>query len=206
MKTQNFKKTLATIATVGVLALLAGNAVAQDSSVSTATSSAAPTAAASAPVQLSYGVPQVLQLAQAKVSDVTIVAYIQNSATIYALSAPEIVYLKQQGISDAVLNAMLNQRSRLAQSAAQPAPQQNYSDSSSAQTPNATVQPTVTYQTVPSSTVYVIPATQSYYYQPYYGYYGWPYPAVSLSFGFGGWGGYHGYHGGGGFRGGGWHH
>ncbi|MGA2030226.1 MAG: hypothetical protein ABSG87_09160 [Verrucomicrobiota bacterium] len=184
--------------------MLALSVVAQDSS-----NSAAQATAVSQPApQLSYGVPQVLQLAQAKVSDDTIVAYIQNSGTIYALNASEIVYLKQQGISDAVLNAMLNQRSRLAQSATQPAPQQNYSDSSSAQTPNATVQPTVTYvQTVPSPTVYVVPDTQTYYYQPYYyGYYGWPYPAVSLSFGFGGWGGYHGYHGGGGFHGGGWHH
>jgi hypothetical protein len=206
MKTRNFQKRLVAIAAVAMLALLAGNAVAQDSNSTTAANIVPPAANQSAP-QLSYGVPQVLQLAQAKVSDSTIVAYIQNSGTIYALSASEIVYLKQQGISDVVLNAMLNQRSQLAQSAAQPAPQQNSSDNNSAQTPNATVQPTVTYQTVPSSTVYVIPDTQSYYYQPYYyGYYGWPYPAVSLSFGFGGWGGYHGYHGGGGFHGGGWHH
>src|SRR5438067_6721187 len=64
-------------------------------------------------VMLSHGVPQVLQLSQANVGDDVIVRYIQNSGTIYALSAPEIVYLKQEGVSDAVLGAMLDQRKRL---------------------------------------------------------------------------------------------
>jgi hypothetical protein len=190
MKTRNFQKPL--LAAIAGLALLAGNILAQDSTA------ANPTAAAvqSAP-QLSYGVPQVLQLSQAKVSDGTIVTYIQNSGTIYALDANQIVYLKQQGVSDTVLNTMLNQRQNVANSAAQTAP-----PPASAQTPNAVAQPTVTYSTVPSSSVYVIPDTQTYrydayYYQPYsypyYGYYGWSYPAVSLSFGFGGrWGGGHG--------------
>jgi uncharacterized membrane protein YgcG len=110
---------------------------------------------------------------------------------------------------------MLNQRSRLTGST-EPATSTASAPAASDQT-NATAAPTVTYvqQTVPSSTVYVIPDTQTYYYYdsyPYYGgYYGWP--AVSLSFG---WGGYHGggFPGGGfrsgGFRGGGfnggWHH
>jgi hypothetical protein len=182
--------------------------------------------AGGAPVQLSYGVPQVLQLSQAKISDSTIVAYIQNSGTIYSLNASEIVYLKQQEVSDAVITTMLNQRQRVTQAAAQTAPQAPATATTSqpgrAETSTAAAQPTVTYvQTVPSSTVYVIPDTQTYrydnwYYNPYpcYGgyYYGWPYPAVSFSFGIGGgyrggyyrggWGGYHGgYH-----SGGGWHH
>jgi hypothetical protein len=173
---------------------------------------------------LSYGVPQVLQLSQAKIGDSTIVAYIQNSGTIYSLNASEIVYLKQQGVSDAVLTTMLNQRQRVTQAAAQTAPQvtaaATASQPGSAETSTAVAQPTVTYvQTVPSSSVYVIPDTQTYnydayyyrpYYYPYYG--GWYYPPVTFSFGFGGgyhggyyrggWGGYHGgYHGGGG-----WHH
>ncbi|MGA8181073.1 MAG: hypothetical protein WB792_13510 [Desulfobacterales bacterium] len=48
---------------------------------------------------LSYGMPQVLQLAHAKISDSTIIAYIQNSGTVYNLDASQIVYLKQQGVS-----------------------------------------------------------------------------------------------------------
>jgi hypothetical protein len=193
MKTINFKKPL--LAAIAGLALFAGNILGQDSSAAAAVQSAPP---------LSYGVAPVLQLSQAKVSDSTIVTYIQNSGTIYNLDAPQIVYLKQQGVSDTVLKTMLNQRQNVVNNGAQTAPA-----TSGAQAPNAVAPPTVTYTTVPAPTVYVIPDTQTYrydayYYQPnyypYYGYYGWPYPAVSLSFGFGGYrGGYHG-----GYRGG-WH-
>ena len=210
MKTKYFQNSLLAIATVTTLAFMAGNVAAQDS-----------TAAPAQPApQLSYGVPQVLQLVQAKVSDGIIVNYIQNSGTIYGLNAGEIVYLKQQGTSDTVLNAMLNQRSRLTGST-EPATSTASAPAASEQT-YATAAPAMTYvqQTVPSSTVYIIPDTQTYRYNawyyggypyhsyPAYGYYGnYGYPAVSFSFGFGNhWGGYHG----GGFRGGGfnggWHH
>jgi len=219
MKTKNLKSSLLAIAAVTTLAFTAGNVIAQNS-----TTTAQPAAASQPAPQLSYGVPQVLQLEQAKVSDGVIVNYIQNSGTIYSLKADEIVYLKQQGVSDAALNAMLNQRTRLTGST-EPAATTASSTTASAQTYTPAPQPAVTYvQTtpayVPSSTVYVIPDTQTYQYGTYYysgypyysypyygGYYGWP--AVSLSFGWGGYygGGYHGaYHGGGGFRGGGGFH
>ena len=212
MKTRCWQKPLL-VAVALLPAILAGNAVAQDS----ATSIAAPPATVQTAPQLSYGVSQIVQLAQAKVGDSTIIAYIQNSGNSYGLNADQIIYLRQQGVSDGVINVMLNQRNNPAVAAAQTAtalPQQSSSDTS-AQTSTAVAQPTVTYvQTVPSSSVYVIPDTQTYnydayYYQPYYyPYYAWPYPAVSLSFGFGGrWGG--GYYHGGGFHGGGhggWHH
>ena len=166
---------------------------------------------------MSYGVSQIIQLSKAKVSDDTIVNYIRNSGSSYGLDASQIIYLKQQGVSDTVINTMLNQPRQAAQAAPQPA----YPTASSTATATVVAQPAVTYvQTVPSSTVYVIPDTQTYQYYnnyyPAYGYYpyysGWYYPAVSFSFGFGGgyhggyyhggWGGYHGgYHGGGG-----WHH
>jgi hypothetical protein len=165
-------------------------------------------------------VPQVLQLSQAKIGESTIVAYIQNSGTIYSLNASEIIYLKQQGVSDAVITTMLNQRQRATQAAAQTAPPvpaaATTSQPGSAGTSTAVAQPSGTcVQTVPSSTIYVIPDTQTYnydayfyqpYYYPYYG--GWYYPPVTFSFGFGGGyyhgggGGYHGYY----HRGGGWHH
>lgn len=193
MKARNFM--LAVAVGAGFLAM---NLAAQDA----ATTITAP--------PLSPAAAQVLQLAQAKVGDDTIIAYIQNSGVIYGLDANQIVYLKQQGVSSPVINTMLNQRTRLATTGAQP----DNSTATAAQSSTAVAQPTVTYvQTVPSSSVYVVPDTQTYdydtyYYQPYYyPYYAWPYPVVSLSFGFGGhWsGGY--YHGGvvhvGGFRGGG---
>jgi hypothetical protein len=210
MKIPHVQKSLA----VAAAFLLATNLVAQDSTA-TATAATPTTASNQAAPQLSYGVPQVLQLSQAKVGDDTIVAYIKNSGTIYSLDASQIIYLRQQGVSDRVVTAMLGQRNNVAASSTQTAAQASaQNDSTSAQTSTAVAQPTVTYvQTVPSSSVYVIPDTQTYnydayYYQPYYyPYYAWPYPAVSLSFGFGGrWGG-GGWHGGG-FHGGGggWHH
>jgi hypothetical protein len=209
MKTKRFRSSLLVIA-AAALAFTAGNVVAQDSTTAAAQLATAQLAAPSPPaLQLSYGVPQVLQLVQAKVSDGIIVNYIQNSGTIYSLTAGEIIYLKQQGASDNVLNAMLDQRNRLTGSTGTSATTTASSTDASAQT-SAPAAPAVTYvQTapayVPSSTVYVIPDTQTYQYYggpyysyPYYGgYYGWP--AVSLSFG---WGGRYG----GGWHGGGWHH
>jgi len=206
MKTRNLKSSLLAIATITALAVAAGNVAAQDS-----------TAAVQPAPQLSYGVPQVVQLVQAKVSDGIIVSYIQNSGTIYSLSAGEIVYLKQQGVSDSVLSAMLNQRSRLTGST-EPATTAASTPAVNNQIPT-TATPAVSYvQAVPSSTVYVIPDTQTYQYDawyyggyPYYGgYYDYGWPAVSLSFGWGGhygggWHGGGGYHGGGGFHGGGGH-
>jgi hypothetical protein len=194
MKTKIFAMPL--LAAVAGLVLLAGSVLAQNSP------------AAAAP-SLSYGVPQILQLAQAKVSDDTIIAYIRNSGNSYGLDANQIIYLRQQGISDNVITVMLDQR-KVASAPAQPATQPD--NSNTAQTSTAVVQPTTTYvQTAPPSTVYVMPDTQTYYYDAYYAqpyyypYYAWPYPAVSFSFGFGGrWGG-GGFHGGG-FHGGGGHH
>ena len=219
MKTRNFQSSFLAIAAVAALAFTAGNVAAQDSTAATAQ----PAAASQPAPQLSYGVPQVLQLVQAKISDGVIVNYIQNSGTIYSLKADEIVYLKQQGVSDNVLNAMLNQRSRLTGST-EPASTTASPTAASVQTyAPAAPAPAVIYvqQTAPSSTVYVIPDTQTYLYDtyyysgypyysyPYYGGYNYGWPAVSLSFGWGGYygGGYHGgggiYGGGGGFRGGG---
>ena len=221
MKTRNLQNSLLSIAAITALAFMAGNVAAQEP-----TGATAPPAAASQPSpQLSYGVPQVLQLVQAKVSDGIIVSYIQNSGTIYSLNAAEIVYLKQQGVSDPVLNAMLAQRSRLTGST-EPA-----TTTASDQTYAPAPQPAVTYVETPpayapSSTVYIIPDTQTYRYnawyyggypyygyRPYSGYYGYYglYPGVSFSFGFGNrWSGFHdsgfrggggGFHGGGGFSG-----
>ncbi|MGH7991317.1 MAG: hypothetical protein ACREDS_14150 [Limisphaerales bacterium] len=207
MKNRVFQK----LVLVAVIApFLAVSVLAQDSSTAP---DATPAVGgnSSAPVKLSYGVSQILQLAQAKVGDDTIIAYIQNSGTIYALDAGQIVYLRQQGVSDRVVTTMLNQRKNVS---ADTASTQTASQNNSTTTQTSTAVAPPTYESVPSSTVYVIPDTQTYnydtyyysqpYYYPYYGY-GWSYPAVSLSFGFHG--GYHGGWHGGGFHGGhGWHH
>ncbi len=202
MKTRTASRLFLALTITAVLALAARIVTAQDSTTS---------AAQTTPLQLSYGVSQIIQLSQANVSEGTIVNYIQNSGSSFGLDANQIVYLKQQGVSDTVINTMLNQP----RPAAQPL----------VQTASAAVaQPAVTFVPsapayVPSSTVYVIPDTQTYsyyagsyrpyvsrYYYPCYSpvYYGGCYPSLSFSIGFGGGyrGGYN--HGGwgGGFRGG----
>ena len=223
MKMRSLQSLVLTITAVTAVALLAAKAVAQESSSSTTAATATPAAAqpaaaSQAAPQLSYGVSEVVQLAHANVSEDVVVNYIQNSGNAYGLDANQILYLKQQGVSDHIINTMLGQRSRVAAAAPTAAPQPNYSDANSSRTATTTAQPSVSYvQTAPPQTVYVVPDTQTYdyyayyyhpYYYPYYGgyYYGWP--AMSFSFGYGGnYGGYHGgWHGGGGWHGsGGWH-
>ena len=195
MKTRNWQMVLAVMA-VASLTLSTATVLAQNS---LATSTGQTAAANASAVPLSYGLTQVLQLSQAKVGDSTIIAYIKNSGNSYDLSADQIIYLRQQGLSDAVLTTMLSQpRPGLAVAApTTPAPPPEPVSTpavvtSSTVTPAAvattTVAPTVTYvQTVPANTYYY---SQPYYYPTY----AW-FPPVSFSFGWGG-----------GWHGGGWHH
>jgi hypothetical protein len=177
-----------------------------------------------ASAKLPYGVEDVLKLSQANINENIIVNYVQNSGTIYNLSPQDIVTLKNQGVSDHVLSAMLNQRKQV-ESAAQLTTQVAPAVPNAPAVPDANVAPAapdyydqgaVYEQPQPapaaSSSVYVIPypqATAAYYgyysypygyYRPYYygGYYG---PSISLGFRFGG----HGYYGRG-FYGHGSHH
>ena len=182
----------------------------------TPTTAPAPTAGQAAP--LSSADMQILQLAQAKISDSTIITYIQNSGTVYGLDASQIVYLKQQGVSEGVINAMLNQRGAMA--AAQQQQQQQMpppTDQTAAGQQYSVAQPS----TPPPSTTYIVPDSQTYYYNSwaspywyypnyyYYPYYSWGWPGgVYWGWGWHGgyrgyYGGYHGYYGGGSFHGGG---
>ena len=181
MKTTKLQKMVAVMAATG-LTLSGTTALAQGSPAATTV----PPAAANMPVpQLSYGVPQILQLAQAQVGDATIIAYIRNAGNSYGLNADQIIYLRQQGVSDAVITAMLNQpRAGVAVATpTTPAPPPVASPDYRGQVSTATVAPTATYvQTVPDTTYYY----QPYYSQPYYNpAYAW-YPPVSFSFGWGG--------------------
>ncbi len=171
----------------------------------------------SIPVNLSPGVLDILKLSRAAVGDDVIIAFVMNSGKSYDLSASQIVYLKQEGVSDRVSAAILAQRMRpeqqvVAASASTPpaaasvAPQPANSSVPS-------VQPVPTYQELPTlsvspSTVYMTPYPAAPYfydaYGPYYygGYWGYPSPSLSFSIGIGG---YRGGFGGGGFHGGGGH-
>ena len=139
--------------------------------------------ALNAPAQNSTGSPaQILQLEQAKVGDDTIIAFIKNSGNSYNLNAAQIISLHQQGVSDAVITAMLSQPRPAAVTATVPAPTtappQVYSTTAPADT-SATDQPATTYvQTVPGTYYsYYYAAPYYYYYPAFYspicGYYGW---------------------------------
>lgn len=153
--------------------------------------------------KLPYGADDVAKLSRAKMNEDVILTYIQNSGTIYSLSPNDIVNLRNQGVSDRVINAMLDQKKRTAELAANAA-------ATSQQAPyvgeqgGSFVQPLPDEQAAPvylqspppvvqpaASTVYVIPypaRTYAYYgYSPYYSYYrgGYCAPTVSLGFGFG---------------------
>ena len=159
------------------------------------------------------GVRDVVKLTRAQVSDEVIISYINNSASTSSLSPDEIVRLRSEGVSDRVINAMLDQHTRAVQAfqagTAAAAAAQSYAPEAGQSDPNYTQAPA---QSAPVSTSYVIPypqATAAYYgygYSPYYysPYYSYPYyygpgsygyyggPAISFRFGFGGRGGHFG--------------
>jgi hypothetical protein len=148
------------------------------------------------PVQLSAGVSDVLKLARAKVGDDTILAFISNSRATYSMGAPQVVYLKEQGVSERVITAMLIGGGPTPVANMPTAPEQSAATyAAPAQSSTAYVAPAPVAEQ--ASTVYVAaPASAANYYAPYYypypyyGYYPW---VVPVAIGFGG------------FHGGGWH-
>ncbi len=96
-------------ASLGLASLVAFSATAQTPTPST-TATSTPAAGDSAPARLPYGVDDVLKLSRAQVSEDVILNYIHNSGTIYNLTPKDIVYLRNQGVSDNVINTMLDQR------------------------------------------------------------------------------------------------
>ena len=69
------------------------------------------------PANLSPGLQEVLKLTKAQMGDDVIVGYINNSGTAFHLTADDLVYLKDQGVSQPVIAALLQAK------AAVPAPQ-----------------------------------------------------------------------------------
>lgn len=208
------------------------NSASSDSVAVQSAAAPAPSVSVAAPAaKLPYGVEDVLKLSRAQIGEDVILNYVQSSGTIYNLSPKEIVYLRDQGVSEKVISTMIDQRKRVemaAQAAAAPVTTGVATAPEVANAPMAPYAGTVpaapgyadqsaTYAeaplTPPASTAYVIPYSgasyayygPSYYPYPYYcgpAYYGgWYGPSVAIGFGFGGRGGFHGGHGG--FHGGG---
>jgi hypothetical protein len=59
----------------------------------------------------SQDLQEIVKFAQAHMSDDVILAYIKNSGKVYNLSADDMLYLNSQGVSQAVLNALLQTKS-----------------------------------------------------------------------------------------------
>ncbi len=173
-------------------------------------------------VRLPYAMAEVVKLTRAQVSEDVILSYVQNSSSTYALNSDDIVRLRNEGVSDRVVNAILDKNNRTIQAfPANNPPAPVYADNSDSVS-GPPQQPVEAPLTPSVSSTYVIPypavrsAYYGYYapsyYAPYYpGYYGfYGAPALSFRFGFGGvyggfrggHGGFHGGHGGGGFHGG----
>lgn len=155
----------------GLLAAWPGAAQGEETSVAEAVTNAPPA--------LAPGVADILKLSQAKVGDSVIVAYMNNGRTIYNLDADQIVYLREQGVSDHVISAMLSQKQRYLEAAAQtPQAQQSTSAPALAESAYAEPEPVQT----PASSVYVIPYEPAW---PDYGYYYDWYPGPYFYGGFG---------------------
>src|SRR5262245_24221544 len=60
-----------------------------------------------APTNISPAVAEVIRLAESGVGDDVVLAYIQNSQTTFDLRADDVLYLRDVGVSSAVITAML---------------------------------------------------------------------------------------------------
>ena len=64
-------------------------------------------AAAAAAAQAQVGMAEVIQMAQAHVDNSVIITKIRTSPTVYQLTSQDVLTLKQNGVSDAVVNEMM---------------------------------------------------------------------------------------------------
>ena len=202
MKISPLKTTVAGL----VAAIFIGSATTLPAQDVGTTNTPAPAAVLVSTPPLSPAALQVLQLAQAKVSDGTILAFVKGAQATYNLNAPAIIFLRQQGVSDTVLTAMLTPvapmvATNLAIATPVPVPQPTPAPVPVPDTAEAGYgQPQNVTVVDASSTTYIDapPADPQVIYQPVYTPIYYP-PVV---YGFGIYGGYHGggnggYHGGG---------
>ena len=171
MKTINLPKILASL-TVAFLALAGSASQAQQSA---ATNAQPPLMVYAQVPRLSPSTRQILQLSKAKVSDGTIVAFIKSTHVHFGLDANAIIYLQQQGISEAIINAMLTQSALvLATTPLPPPPPAPLTDPQPVFDPASTV-PTTTVIDASSTTYVEVPSPiTTYYFQPAYGIYANP--------------------------------
>jgi hypothetical protein len=129
--------------------------------------------AALPPPALSSAVEDIIKLSRAQISEAVIINYIETSGTLYDLKARDVIHLRDEGVTDSIINTMIDQRRKIQ---TDPAPEV-------APAPEPVVQPSLApastatqcplscnrcgspmfSQSGPLSTVYVIPYSGSGY-------------------------------------------
>jgi hypothetical protein len=164
---------------IGVLMFgLAAGAIAQATGAAsgreTSTKAGEPIAAAP---RLSPGVDDVVKMSEGGVGEGVIVSYVENSGVIYNLDGGQIVYLRDRGVSEPVIEAMLNQRKKYLEQARQAAEARAARPRQTHQQPaaQANTRPAPVYVQPQPAPVYVQPAPSTMHVIPYpgvrYGYY-----------------------------------
>src|SRR5882724_3637478 len=97
--------------------------------------------AAPAPTAVSPAAAEVLRLAESGVAEDIVMAYIQNSPATFNLSADQILYVRDLGLSSQVITAMLNRDAALA---SQPQPSQPATEPEPAPAPTVPVEAPLT--------------------------------------------------------------
>jgi hypothetical protein len=140
-----------------------------------------------------FGVEEILTLTRAQIGESLVLNYIKNSGTIYNLQALDIVHLRDQGVSERIIGAMLDQKATLIAEAKADAPAAPATPTTAVNVyAGPSVQPAVYALPVEPlqapSTLHIIPyRAASYAYQTSYRPYGFrPYFNYSPSY-YGGW-------------------
>lgn len=188
MKTPSFPPAVLVMATLVLCTSFAPAVTAQESAPA---NPADPAITTSTPrVALSPGVEDILKLSRAKIGEGVIIAFIQNSDRHYNLSADEIIYLRQAGVTDRVVAAMLDPQAPIPPEPLSPPPTSS-SETTFASAPQYVTpqDSTLFVEPAPASTVYLA-TTPTYYsfYDPW-PYWSWwyPYPYFSVGW-YWGWG------------------
>jgi hypothetical protein len=178
--------------------------------------------------QVSPAIKEIVRMSEAGMDTAVIQAYVENSSTSYNLRAEEIIYLREHGIHNSIITALIQRGAQPRESTTPAQANAPAQAAPPAASNSSSAQPTVTYVAPPANPAYayspsytynspsviVVPYSgYNYYSRPYFGFgYGLsscgPYGYGGFGYGgygyYGGYGGYHrgygGYHGGYGFR------
>jgi hypothetical protein len=124
----------------------------------------APSLATTIQARLPSGVEDIVKLSKAQIGEEVIAGFIRNSGSTYSLSPKDVIYLRDQGVSDRIVNTMLEHRTAPEMTSDQNQNQPvELANSASVPYPPPYVQQVPVYvpapveEEPPQSTLYVIP-------------------------------------------------